>query len=72
MINYKDFAKEKSIKVFVIIGIGGEANLPEELYIIPLAEIKGIFLDKEFLGKYKKDDFKDKNLFFDYEHGVLK
>ena len=72
MINYKAFAKEKNIKVFVVIGIGRVATAPEELYIIPLTEIKAIFLDKAFLGKYKKDNFKDKNLYFDYENEVLK
>ena len=70
--NYQAFAKEKGIKVFVVVGIGGVATAPEELYIIPLTEIKAIFLDKAFLGKYKKDNFKDKNLFFDYEKEVLK
>ncbi len=72
MSNYQAFAKEKSIKVFVVIGIGGVATAPEELYIIPLTEIKGIFLDKAFLGRYKKDNFKDKNLYFDYENKMLK
>ena len=70
--NYKAFAKEKGIKVFVVIGISGVATAPEELYIIPLTEVKAIFLDKAFLGKYKKENFKDKNLFFDYENKVLK
>lgn len=72
MINYKAFAKEKNIKVFVVIGIGGIATAPEELYIIPLTEIKSIFLDKAFLGRYKKANFMDKNLYYDYEGGVLK
>lgn len=72
MSNYQAFAKEKGIKVFVVIGIGGVATAPEELYIIPLTEINAIFLDKAFLGKYRKDNFKDKNLFYDYENEVLK
>ena len=70
--NYQAFAQEKNIKVFVVIGIAGIATAPKELYIIPLTEIKGIFLNKAFLGKYKKDNFKDKNLFYDYQQGVLK
>ena len=70
--NYQAFAKEKSINVFVVIGIGRQANSPAELYIIPLTEIKGIFMNKAFLGKYRKDNFKDKNLFFDYQNGALK
>ncbi|MDZ7899823.1 MAG: hypothetical protein U5N85_17585 [Arcicella sp.] len=70
--NYQAFAQEKGTKVFVVIGVGGEATAPEELYIVPLTEVKGIFLDKAFLGKYKKDNFKDKNLFYDYEIGVLR
>jgi hypothetical protein len=70
--NYQAFTKEKNIKVFIAIGLGGVATAPEELFIIPLSEIKGIFLDKAFLERYKKENFKESNLFFDYERGVLK
>jgi hypothetical protein len=70
--HYKSFATDKRIPVFVAIGIGGVANAPEELFIIPLTEISDTFLTKSFLSKYKKQKIKDSNLFYDYEAGRLK
>ncbi|MCU0467562.1 MAG: hypothetical protein MUF58_03100 [Arcicella sp.] len=70
--NYQNFATDREMPVFVAIGLGGVATAPEELFIIPLSEIKGVFLDKAFLERYKKENFKESNLFFDYERGVLK
>ena len=70
--NYRNYAKDKQRAVFAVIGIGGIATDPAELYIVPLTEISDIFLTKSFLSKYKKDKFKDNNLFYDYEVGRLK
>ncbi len=70
--NYQAFAQEKNIKVFVVIGVGGEATAPEELYIIPLTELMSNFVDKSFLNKYRKEKHKDSNLFYDYQTGRLK
>lgn len=70
--NYRNYAKDKQRAVFAVIGIGGTAADPEELYIVPLTEISDIFLSKSFLSKYKKDKFKDANMFYDYESGRLK
>jgi len=70
--NYKTFATDKGIPVFVAIGIGGVATAPEELFIIPLTEISDTFLTKSFLSKYKKEKIKDSNLFYDYEVERLK
>ena len=70
--NYKNFATDKEIKVFVAIGMGGVATAPEELFIIPLTEMTTNFVNKSFLGKYRKDNFKDSNLFYDYQSGRLK
>lgn len=70
--NYKAFAIEKEIAVFIAIGIGGVAAAPEKLFIIPLAEMTSGFINKSFLDKYRKDNFKDSNLFYDYQSGRLK
>ncbi len=70
--NYKTFAKDKEIGVFVAIGVGGLATAPEELFIIPLTEITGNFVNKSFLNQYKKEKLKDSNLFYDYQSGRLK
>ena len=70
--NYKNFAINKEIAVFVAIGTGGLPTAPEELFIIPLTELMSNFVDKSFLNKYKKEKIKDSNLFYDYQTGRLK
>ena len=70
--NYKNFATDKEIAVFVAIGTGGLPTAPEELFIIPLTELTTNFVDKSFLNKYKKEKIKDSNLFYDYGTGRLK
>ena len=70
--NYKNFATDKEIAVFVAIGTGGLPTAPEELFIIPLTELMSNFVDKSFLNKYKKEKIKDSNLFYDYQTGRLR
>ena len=70
--NYKNFAINKEIAVFVAIGTGGQPTAPEELFIIPLTELTTNFVHKSFLNKYKKEKIKDSNLFYDYQTGRLK
>jgi hypothetical protein len=69
---YKSFAHEKKRPVFVVIGLGGKPDSPEELFIVPLSEMKNTFAHKSFLQGYKKDNFKESNLFYDYQSGRLK
>ena len=33
---YKEYAAEKGQKVYIILGVGGEPSMPEDLYIVPL------------------------------------
>ena len=37
---YQEYSNEKGQKVFVILGVGGEPSMPEELYLIPLELIQ--------------------------------
>ncbi len=68
---YQKFQKEKNMPVFVILGIGGEPNSPENLFILPLSAIQGIFLSTDNLKPYQKLSI-DKNLFFDAKDKILK
>jgi Tellurite resistance protein TerB len=70
--NYKKFAIEKNMKVFIAIGVSGLATEPNELFIVPLDKIETIFLSKDFLNRFKKLDFKDSNFFFDDKTNTLK
>lgn len=60
--NYKDYHKERKLKVFVLIGVGGEASNPEELYVIPLEEIDSVYLSREEMVRYKR--YKASKMFF--------
>ncbi len=70
--NYKKFASGKNIPVFIVIGVSGLANEPNELYLIPLNKIETNFLTKDFLSNFRKSNFKDNNLFFDSKTNILK
>lgn len=70
--NYRNYAKEKSRTVFVVIGVGGEASAPGELFVIPLTDISENFLPKSFLNSYRKENFKESNMFYNYEQGSLR
>ena len=54
--NYKNYAKRLQIQVFVIIGIGGSPDSPEEIFIIPLSQLKSATISQEELRIYEKKD----------------
>lgn len=59
---YRKFESERSIPVFVAIGISGEASHPDHLYMIPLKNIMSTFLTIEELKSFEKKD--DRNFFY--------
>lgn len=67
---YNTFATERGIPVFVMIGIGGEPNAPESVYIAPLSSLKYPHAKTEYLEKFKREK-SDKGCFFDYKKKVL-
>ncbi len=69
--NYKEYAEKLNIPVFVVIGVGGEPKMPEELYIVPLKEMKSNTITKSELANYKKD-ISDTRFFWDYEKNKLR
>ncbi len=68
---YNDFAIDRKIPVFIIIGVGGTPDNPDEIFVIPLNTLKFIFATANYLKKFKKKN-KDKNFFFDAERRILK
>ncbi|MEP7258445.1 MAG: hypothetical protein ABI687_08655 [Flavitalea sp.] len=54
--NYLKYHYTNDIPVFIILGIGGQASAPEELYIIPLEAIgkNQTVLSVDFLQPFKK------------------
>jgi tellurite resistance protein len=70
--NFQNFSAQKKQPVFIIIGVGGIASAPEELYLVRLSDIYSTFLEKSTLNSFKKANFKENNIFFDYETYLLK
>lgn len=51
---YKEYARERNITVFVIIGVGGQPSNPENLYIVPLRKVSTPVLSVWQLNKFRK------------------
>ncbi len=69
--NYQEYAKKLKIPVFVVIGVGGVPEKPQELFIVPLQKIKSNTISKSDLASYKKGTI-DTQFFWDYDKNVLK
>lgn len=67
---YRKFSEEKQLTVYLAIGLGGTADSPDKLFIVPLNEIEYPFMSIGQLNKYAKKV--DANFFYDYKKGELK
>tara|TARA_R110001592_G_scaffold325782_6_gene606394 strand:- start:28063 stop:28674 length:612 start_codon:yes stop_codon:yes gene_type:complete len=70
IVNYKEYAQKTKLPVYVVIGVGGTSSIPNELFVIPLAEIKYPSLYKDKLAPYKKEV--GSTFFWDNEKKVLR
>jgi hypothetical protein len=70
--NYQNYSESKGIVTFVVIGVGGRADNPEELFIVPLQDLKSDFISHEDLRKYSKSDFSINKFYFDPTDSILK
>lgn len=52
---YQRFALDRQMPIFLIMGLGGQANAPEELYVIPLNRLENGQLTMSALEPYKQD-----------------
>lgn len=58
--NYKEFSNRERMPVFIVLGLGGTPTAPENVYVIPLDEIRSNCMNQKELDKYyryKKGDF---------------
>ena len=55
LVRYQEYSVEKEQDVFIILGVGGEPSMPEDLYIIPIDSYSQIQTKPSLLGKYKRD-----------------
>ncbi len=68
--NYKKYADKINIPVFIVIGVGGQAQNPAELFVIPLNEVNNTILSSDFLKKYQKNI--ERKFYWDTETKMLK
>ena len=69
--NYKEYTEKLNIPVFVVIGVGGEPNAPNEVFIIPLSKLKSNTISQEKLKSYKRE-IADKEFFWDFKKNSLR
>ena len=68
---YKEYADTIKIPVFVVIGVAGDPEKPEELFIVPLQKMENCTISKNELMKYKKN-LEDNRFFWDYTENELR
>lgn len=51
--NYNDYQKTKKEKVHIAIGVGGEPNKPEQLYLIPLSLLKYETFKEDYIRDFE-------------------
>ena len=52
---YKEYAAEKRQKVYIILGIGGEPSMPDDLYIVPLDSFEEAQSRPSMFKQFKRD-----------------
>lgn len=52
---YKEYSAEKKQDVFIILGVGGEPSMPEELYVIPIDSYPQGLTKPSLLNQFKRD-----------------
>lgn len=61
--HYRKYQFQKDIKVFIVLGVGGDPIYPETVYIIPLDKISSTILQEDSLQRYRR--FRNNNFFLD-------
>ncbi len=67
---YKAFEKQRNMPTFIALGIGGQPDNPESLYIIPVSTFSKPVQHMANVSKYYKSV--DKNFYFDHKESILR
>lgn len=49
---YLKYAEDNDIEVFIVIGLGGAPDSPEQVFVVPLADLDSHEVSLKDLGKY--------------------
>lgn len=63
LVTYRQYESEGQVPVFVLLGVGGTPSEPENVYIVPLSEIRSNVLSQYQLINYKR--YAKGNFYFD-------
>ena len=69
--NYRSFAEGKNLPVFVVIGLGGNPDDPDEVFIVNLNSLKYPKATAEYLGQFRRRN-KELGFYYDYKKPELK
>ncbi len=67
--NYKQFETERKTSVYIALGLGGEPENPDELFLIPLKHLTSNKLSYDGLSRFKKEH--TRQFYFDIQKRVL-
>lgn len=56
---YREYQNQTKIPVFIVLGIGGEADKPNAVYCIPLNEIDNTILHEFAIAQYRRKSHSD-------------
>jgi len=68
---YKKFSVEQQVPTFIVIGVGGEPNNPESVFVIPIEKTTENFLCKNFLLNFQKANFTTNNFGLNVEKSLI-
>lgn len=68
--NYREYTEKLNIPVYVVIGVGGEPSMPNEVFIIPLSKLKSNTINQNELKAYKRKTV-DENFYWKFKDNIL-
>jgi len=68
--NYKNYEQQKNQPTFIILGVGGEPNCPNDIFIIPVKHLTETKLSQEKLEEFRQS-YRN-NFFFDHKERELR
>jgi hypothetical protein len=53
---YQEYAREKKQNVVIVLGVGGEPSMPEDLYLIPVDSLQEVQSNPSLLKQYMREE----------------
>lgn len=69
--SYRSFASTRKMPVFVVLGVGGTPGDPNEVFVVPLPELKSPFVPRAFLMGFRRNNA-NRNFYLDVHRGSLR